>query len=1538
MTTVETSAARIQVRKDWGRDLEHHEPLPKLTGTRRRVSGLRPGAHVMVGGRHLVVQNTVKEFGSKGRITLWATNPHAEKGAPMEKGHTFKHDATVLALDAKSRKALEGRTGFEVNESHDKSANLAKAKWEAMAKEERDKAAIHSWSTQFRHHSKQGMTPFEDELRKSQVRELPSEHFDVGRAHAQHILTALRDEAKPSRGQLHRGVMMSPAAVSKLAEGKRLNLDSASWSKKQSVANDFASGGGTKKSASRTEPVVFHADKGTKGLDIANMSDFKEEQEVISGGHFKVTGVEKRGRTTHVTVHQTSYGVRDEDAGSDEVNEAMRASHAAWQDHMHGKRSDEIVLRADWGRDLKTLYHGTAATNAEEISRHGLKPSMRTSRLDPRAKPESHVYLTDDPDRAARWARGGPKDKVAVFKVRVPVEKLSGAGSGEYAHEGPIPPSQIERMRSVLIVETRDWQEWDEAHKVLSGVAKGHAWGEAGAAEWHDQDHDVMEKAHEAAAHLPAGKVHKGVEAMSDEEYKAHRDHVEHELVAHGTSDLMRSPVSTHNSQDRVGGIEGAYTPERKALHDQILAEYEEKAKNVPSEHRAVIMGGLGGAGKSTVLRHEAKSPFSVASKLGIKYRTYDKKGEGVGDPSNFITINPDDIKERMAELGAIPKVDELSPMEGSPFAHEEASMLAARIADRAQSQGKNVIHDITLNSVGSGEKRISALRQAGVASPHGLSGYHISGVMVDVSTAQSKASAEARHRGGQDRFDKGIGQGGRYVPSDLILGAKDPQGIWRSKNRAAFETLKSEGRFDHTITIDNEGYANKLVSETGHAKSAVILPSQSQIDRANAHNAAKAAGHLKGTAESLPEIQAFADHQAEMASDVTRSERAATDITDNILSYRRGEMPFQQLVTTLANRTYAQPSAMNIPGQTMADTESRDWSEQGTWGEVQHANDVGLLNNDEYGAIHSAAMEAHGQRSEGDLQFRSWATWDEEHRPFGKGHYTKIGDHEAAEAWARGAHEVYQEHAFSKATTGKSISDKEHRKEARRAASKSFTVSGGTKRERQLRQAFHEGAPMPTTTWPTPSTPRCRASPPWLEPSGSFRASSTPGAGTSGTSSTRTTAVGTTSSVVTPTPSSATASTDRPTSRSRPLSSSQPSRRHGTRPQRSRRLSTHAGRSWRARRASATCTQRVSGRSGTGRAATAASCSTHRAACCSGEPLNHFDGINWTFSKGHPDSKDEHPTQAAIRETEEETGLSPRIIGHVPGGFSGSGTGSRNHFYLMEDSGAPFNGSMMNGETQSLAWATPAQADIMIQKGTNEQGVYRDRQVLRAAVAAHEKLTGIHNIQLAPLGPPPEKPKPVFVTSVSKKGTTKAAIKQAKLKPLSPKSTAENDGYQEALQEAVKAGLTASQARKQADKAKAAMVGSQGIAQNYHAGRAMAFMDHADMLDAQGGDRADPDHDPSSTMVSLDLPPGTIEPVVGGLPASEHHITIVYAGKTDVGQFAKVIAAAKDVAAKHHPLQGTVGGLDSFPPSEGQRRDDAVLRHPGHPRHREAA
>lgn len=213
------------------------------------------------------------------------------------------------------------------------------------------------------------------------------------------------------------------------------------------------------------------------------------------------------------------------------------------------------------------------------------------------------------------------------------------------------------------------------------------------------------------------------------------------------------------------------WSHERRLLHDAVLHALYARAAGVPCEHRAILVGGLPGAGKTTVL---------------------DRRTDV--DPSRYLTINPDQIKEELARRGLIPKVDGLTPMEAARLAHEESSDIAKRLAHRAQADGKNMIWDVTMSRPRTCADRIAALAAAGYG--------RVDAIFVDVPVSVSLRRADARHRSGHEAYRAGSGVGGRFVPPEVILAQADA--TWGSVNRATFEQVKNWftawARYDNSV------------------------------------------------------------------------------------------------------------------------------------------------------------------------------------------------------------------------------------------------------------------------------------------------------------------------------------------------------------------------------------------------------------------------------------------------------------------------------------------------------------------------------------------------------------------------------------------------------------------------------------------------------------------------------------------------------------------------------------------------------------------
>lgn len=221
-----------------------------------------------------------------------------------------------------------------------------------------------------------------------------------------------------------------------------------------------------------------------------------------------------------------------------------------------------------------------------------------------------------------------------------------------------------------------------------------------------------------------------------------------------------------------VGGDGETYYPERAAQHKEIVDELYKSFANVPNEGKMVIAGGLGGAGKSTVLQKFA----------GI-------------DQSKYATINPDDIKEVMAKKGMVPKVEGLSPMEAATLIHEESGLIANMLAKRLYGERKNIVWDITMSRRKSVEARLDEMKQAGYTE--------FRAVFVDIPVETSVERAMARHRRGWEAYRRGEGFGGRYVPPEIIRANASASSS--SANREVFDVLR--GRFDQWEVWDNSHF-----------------------------------------------------------------------------------------------------------------------------------------------------------------------------------------------------------------------------------------------------------------------------------------------------------------------------------------------------------------------------------------------------------------------------------------------------------------------------------------------------------------------------------------------------------------------------------------------------------------------------------------------------------------------------------------------------------------------------------------------------------
>ncbi len=282
--------------------------------------------------------------------------------------------------------------------------------------------------------------------------------------------------------------------------------------------------------------------------------------------------------------------------------------------------------------------------------------------------------------------------------------------------------------------------------------------------------------------------VHDKPPPLTDKEWS------EHVTEVRDTLDKARAAGLETHLMYTIDPDHQAWSKDRRTVHDTIINDLYSAARDIPNQGYAVVAGGLGGAGKTTVLGNHA----------GI-------------DPAKYLTINPDDIKEELAQRGMVPGIDGLSPMEASDLVHEESSYLARQLALRAHRDGKNIIWDITMSTQKSTEKRISDLREAGYS--------RIDGLFVNIPVGTSIERTEARHRLGHDQYRAGEGLGGRYIPPEVIQRQTDSE--WDSKNRRTFDSLTH--RFNDWSIYDNSIDGRRAVLRES-SSGGEVDPSEEQI------------------------------------------------------------------------------------------------------------------------------------------------------------------------------------------------------------------------------------------------------------------------------------------------------------------------------------------------------------------------------------------------------------------------------------------------------------------------------------------------------------------------------------------------------------------------------------------------------------------------------------------------------------------------------------------------------------------------------------
>jgi len=254
----------------------------------------------------------------------------------------------------------------------------------------------------------------------------------------------------------------------------------------------------------------------------------------------------------------------------------------------------------------------------------------------------------------------------------------------------------------------------------------------------------------------------------------------------------------------------GLWSEEAHQFFEQTVAEvFQEVTVNEtkPKNKRAILLGGMPGAGKTHTLK--------AMQKARVLRR------------EEWVDANPDHFKERMLEKGMFPNVAGLAPAETASLLHEASSEMNHMLERLLIAEGYNIVFDITMGGrERDGEEPwVSQLVQKELKAGNG---YKVDGLFVDIPPEVSATRAALRHQAGLNALRQGfltdgasadaVQFGGRVVPPSLIakntLKESDPLAKkFNSVNAVNFDKIKPV--FQRWAIWDNSGDEPQFSSGT---------------------------------------------------------------------------------------------------------------------------------------------------------------------------------------------------------------------------------------------------------------------------------------------------------------------------------------------------------------------------------------------------------------------------------------------------------------------------------------------------------------------------------------------------------------------------------------------------------------------------------------------------------------------------------------------------------------------------------------------------
>lgn len=237
--------------------------------------------------------------------------------------------------------------------------------------------------------------------------------------------------------------------------------------------------------------------------------------------------------------------------------------------------------------------------------------------------------------------------------------------------------------------------------------------------------------------------------------------------------DMQKSPLTSPHILPN-----GEFTPERKALHDKIIAQFFEGVE--PVENPTQFMNGGGPAsGKGTMTRGDNAKitgypPTNIVDDFG-NFQKVDNPGGVIVDPDQLKLSLPEGQKAVKDFADGVDRTEEYQ--EWAANLHGESSYLGQRLAQAALERGVNLILDgVNDGSVEGVTRKVMKARALG---------YRVEAnyIYLDPREALDRAMSRAK-------------RAGRRVPPSIILGAY-------SKLPSIFDGIK-DGLFDKVRLFDN--------------------------------------------------------------------------------------------------------------------------------------------------------------------------------------------------------------------------------------------------------------------------------------------------------------------------------------------------------------------------------------------------------------------------------------------------------------------------------------------------------------------------------------------------------------------------------------------------------------------------------------------------------------------------------------------------------------------------------------------------------------